>query len=221
MGIFSFQPHETLYDFWVLAADGLEWDILQSKPVFFWEGVLEASAGSADSLNWLAVVACSATCPVIHHLKSLILVAKETTTLFQVSVAYSCSEVDLFCFLHFLSDFSWQYTALLQYVVKPVCSASMWRKLSFCVWFLESSLKSFWKRKVVNKCVWTYSLFLLQRYLSLPRPFALLSPRPTAESVALISCLFGKFTPVPEGGLQESWRGNFHGGLWWEKGGWP
>lgn len=51
--------------------------------------VLEALAGSAHSLYWLAVVACSAACPVIHKLKSLILAAKETTALFQFAVAYS------------------------------------------------------------------------------------------------------------------------------------
>lgn len=39
-----------------------------------------------------------------------------------------CSEVGISCFLHFLSNFSWQYTVLLPNVVKPVCSACMWHK---------------------------------------------------------------------------------------------
>lgn len=133
-------------------------------------------------LHWLAVVACSATYPGIHQLKRLILVAKETIAFLQVGVAYS--EVVAFCFLHFFSNSSWQYTILLQNVVNPVSSASMWHKQSFYTWFLEYSAVLL-KGKMVNKCILAYALVLLQRCLPLQGLFALQSFRPAAEAVAL------------------------------------
>lgn len=113
--------------FWLLMY--LNQTFLESKPVFFGEKHLELQQVAFIPPGPAALVCC---CSLQLYLPSDPSAEKSYTCCkrnYSIFSSWSCLLCCFaFCFLHFLSNFSWPYTILLQNVVNPGCSASMWHK---------------------------------------------------------------------------------------------